>query len=98
MAARRQRARESTCFRRPRCRGGKIYRVTRANFNSERTTPQTLPELLRAGHRGGSGARLTVNPGIRYEQEAMSGSIIKDFCAEEQLGPRALARDLRSRG
>src|SRR6185436_9279164 len=33
-------------------------------------------------------SRLTVNPGIRYEQETMSGSIIKDFSLKNNWGPR----------
>jgi hypothetical protein len=67
--------------------GGKIYRVTRANFNSERTTPQTYLNFF-AQDTWRVGARLTVNPGIRYEQETMSGSIIKDFSLKNNWGPR----------
>jgi Carboxypeptidase regulatory-like domain/TonB dependent receptor-like, beta-barrel/TonB-dependent Receptor Plug Domain len=67
--------------------GGKIYRVTRANFNSERTTPQTYLNFF-AQDTWRVGGRLTVNPGIRYEQETMSGSIIKDFSLKNNWGPR----------
>jgi carboxypeptidase family protein/TonB-dependent receptor-like protein len=67
--------------------GGKIYRVTRANFNSERTTPQTYFNFF-AQDSWKVGARLTVNPGIRYEQEKMSGSIIKDWSLKNNWAPR----------
>src|SRR5262249_7310787 len=53
---------------------GQIFQVTRANFNSGRTTTQKyanffVQDTWRLG-------RLTLNPGIRYEQEKMSGTII----------------------
>ena len=41
--------------------------------------------------------RLTINPGIRYEQEKLAGSIIDGLPAEEQLGA-AHRRDLRPDG
>jgi Carboxypeptidase regulatory-like domain/TonB-dependent Receptor Plug Domain len=70
----------------PEVPGGKIYRVTRANFNVERNTPQKyfdffVQDQLQLG-------RLTVNPGIRYEQEKMSGTIIKDWELKKNWAPR----------
>jgi hypothetical protein len=66
--------------------GGRIYRVTRANFNSERDTPQTywdffIQDQWQVG-------RVTINPGLRYEQETMSGTIIKDWTLKNNWAPR----------
>jgi Carboxypeptidase regulatory-like domain/TonB-dependent Receptor Plug Domain len=70
----------------PEVPAGRIYRVTRANFNSERSTPQTywnffVQDQLQLG-------RVTINPGIRYEQEKMSGTIIKDWELKNNWAPR----------
>jgi hypothetical protein len=67
--------------------GGKIYRVTRANFNTERTTPQTYWDFF-VQDSWQVGDRLTVNPGVRYEQEKMSGTIIKDWELKKNWAPR----------
>jgi hypothetical protein len=66
--------------------GGRIYRVTRANFNSERDTPQTywdffIQDQWQLG-------RVTINPGLRYEQETMSGTIIQDWTLKNNWAPR----------
>jgi hypothetical protein len=60
--------------------------VERANFNVGRDTPQTywnffVQDQWQAG-------RLTINPGIRYEQEKMSGTIIKDWTLKNNWAPR----------
>ncbi|HEY1305292.1 MAG TPA: TonB-dependent receptor [Vicinamibacterales bacterium] len=70
----------------PEVPGGKIYRVSRANFNSSRFTPQTyfdffVQDQIQLG-------RLTLNPGLRYEQEKMSGTIIKDWTLKNNWAPR----------
>jgi outer membrane receptor protein involved in Fe transport len=57
---------------------GQIYRVTRANFNVSRNIPQTYFDFF-GQDQWKVGSKLTINPGIRYEQEKMSGTIIKDF-------------------
>lgn len=57
---------------------GQIYRVTRANFNVSRDIPQTYSNFF-AQDTWKVGNRLTVNPGVRYEQEKMSGTIIQDW-------------------
>ena len=54
---------------------GKIYRVTRANFNSERTTLQDYFTFF-VQDSWTVGDRLTINPGVRYEQEKLVGTII----------------------
>jgi outer membrane receptor protein involved in Fe transport len=56
----------------------KIYRVTRANFNSERTTTQTYQNFF-AQDTWRVNSRLTFNPGVRYEQESLSGMLIEDW-------------------
>ena len=70
----------------PEVPGGKVWRVTRANFNSERSTPQTfisffVQDQWQAG-------RFTVNPGVRYDQEKMSGTLIKDWELKNNWAPR----------
>jgi hypothetical protein len=70
----------------PEIPAGKVYRVTRANFNVERSTPQTyynffVQDQLQLG-------RVTINPGVRYEQEKMSGTIIKDWQLKNNWAPR----------
>jgi hypothetical protein len=70
----------------PEIPAGKVYRVTRANFNVERSTPQTyynffVQDQLQLG-------RVTINPGVRYEQEKMSGTIIKDWELKNNWAPR----------
>jgi hypothetical protein len=70
----------------PEVPSGKVWRVTRANFNVERSTPQTywnffVQDQLQLG-------RVTINPGIRYEQEKMSGTIIKDWELKNNWAPR----------
>ena len=66
--------------------GGRIYRVTRANFNSERDTPQTYWDFFIQDQW--QMGRLTINPGLRYEQETMSGTIIKDWTLKNNWAPR----------
>jgi outer membrane receptor for Fe3+-dicitrate len=65
---------------------GKIYRVTRANFNSARTTTQKYVTFF--AQDSWRLDRLTINPGIRYEQEKMAGSIITDFQLKNNWAPR----------
>ena len=66
---------------------GQIYRVTRANFNSGHDTLQHYTNFfVQDSWRVGN--RLTVNPGIRYEQETMSGDIVKDFSLKNNWAPR----------
>ena len=66
--------------------GGKAYRVTRANFNVGRDTPQTYWNFFAQDQW--QLKRLTINPGIRYEQETMSGTIIKDWTLKNNWAPR----------
>ena len=51
---------------------GQIYRVTRANFNTERVTTQNYRRFF-VQDTWKVGNRLTINPGVRYEQETLVG-------------------------
>ena len=76
---------------------GKIYRVTRANFNVSRDIPQTYTNFFVQDTWRFN--RLTINPGIRYEQEKMSGTIIKDWSLKNNWAPRiGAAYDLTGDG
>jgi len=66
--------------------GGKVYRVTRANFNVGRNTPQTYWNFFVQDQW--QLKRLSINPGLRYEQETMSGTIIKDWTLKNNWAPR----------
>jgi len=70
----------------PEIAGGKIYRVTRANFNSERDTPQTYFDFFVQDQW--QLKRVTINPGLRYEQEKMSGTIIQNWELKNNWAPR----------
>lgn len=52
----------------------RIYRVTRANFNSERLTTQNYWSFF-AQDSWRANERLTVNAGLRYEQQTLVGTI-----------------------
>jgi len=66
---------------------GQIYQVTRANYNVNRTTKQRFTSVfLQDTWRWTD--RLTVNPGLRYEQESMDGTIIKGFDLKNNWAPR----------
>jgi outer membrane receptor protein involved in Fe transport len=66
---------------------GQIYQVVRANFNSGRTTKQRYTQVfLQDTWRATD--RLTINPGIRYEQESMDGTIIQGFDLKNNWAPR----------
>jgi len=71
----------------PEVAGGRIFRVTRANFNSERSTPQKYWDLF-VQDSWQVGDRLTINPGVRYEDETMSGTIIQDWRLKNNWAPR----------
>lgn len=66
---------------------GRIWRVTRANYNSGRDTFQNYYNLF-VQDSWKVTDRLTVNPGIRYEQQKLSGSIVEDFTLKNNWAPR----------
>jgi outer membrane receptor protein involved in Fe transport len=66
---------------------GRIYRVTRANFNSGRATTQQYWNFF-VQDSWKVNDRLTLNPGVRYEQEKLAGTIITDFSLKHNWAPR----------
>jgi hypothetical protein len=66
---------------------GKIYRVTRANFNSGRDTAQRYWNVF-VQDSWKAGNRLTINPGLRYEQETLDGVNVKGFALKNNWAPR----------
>jgi hypothetical protein len=66
---------------------GQIYRVTRANFNSGRNTRQHYTSFF-VQDTFTVGSRLTIKPGIRYEQQTLVGTIVDDFTLKNNWAPR----------
>jgi outer membrane receptor protein involved in Fe transport len=66
---------------------GQIYRVTRANFNTGRSTEQTYYNFFVQDSWKVSD-RLTINPGIRYEQEKLAGTLVDNFELKNNWAPR----------
>jgi outer membrane receptor protein involved in Fe transport len=66
---------------------GEIYRVTRANFNTQRATTQKYTNFF-VQDSWHATDRLTVNPGLRYEQETLAGTIITNFTLKNNWAPR----------
>ncbi len=66
---------------------GSIYRVIRANYNTGRTTLQRYYNFF-AQDSWKVTDRLTFNPGIRYEQQKLSGTIVEDFTLKNNWAPR----------
>ncbi len=66
---------------------GQIYRVGRANFNATRSTAQKYFDVF-VQDTWKVGNRLTINPGLRYEQEKLAGQIITDFELKNNWAPR----------
>lgn len=76
---------------------GRIYRVTRANFNTERPTTQSyLSFFVQDSWKATD--RLTVNAGLRYEEQTLKGSLaqlgttggdfVDDFRLSNNWAPR----------
>jgi len=66
---------------------GRIFRVARANLNAGRDTSQRYW----AGFAEDSwqmGNHLTFRPGVRYEQESLSGTLVQDFTLKQNWAPR----------
>ena len=66
---------------------GRIYRVTRANFNSARTTDQRYANFF-VQDSWTVIDRLTVNPGLRYERQTLAGTLVDDFTLANNWAPR----------
>jgi hypothetical protein len=66
---------------------GRIWRVIRANYNSVRETDQTYWNLF-VQDSWKVNDRLTVNPGLRYEQQTLNGMLVKGFDLKNNWAPR----------
>jgi Carboxypeptidase regulatory-like domain/TonB dependent receptor-like, beta-barrel len=66
---------------------GSIYRVSRANLNAARSTSQNYTAFF-VEDNWQIGNRLTVRPGVRYEQEKLAGTIVKDLTLDNNWAPR----------
>ena len=66
---------------------GTIYRVIRANYNTGRETDQKYYNFFVQDSWKVSD-RLTVNPGLRYEQQSLSGTLVQDFELKNNWAPR----------
>jgi len=65
---------------------GRIYRVTRANFNVARTTIQDYVDFFVQDTWRLN--RLTINPGLRYDQEKLAGQLVDNFQLKNNWAPR----------
>jgi hypothetical protein len=65
---------------------GRIYRVTRANTSNVRQTTQQYTNFF-VQDTIKLGSRLTIRPGIRYEQQKLVGNL-KDFKWDNNWAPR----------
>ncbi len=66
---------------------GSIWRVTRANFNTTRPTTQDYYNFF-VQDSWQVGSRLTLNLGLRYEQEKLAGTIVDNFELKNNWAPR----------
>jgi hypothetical protein len=67
---------------------GRIYRVARANYQSDRITPQKYLNFF-LQDTWQIGKRLTLRPGIRYEQQKLTGSSNNPLCHANDTRPGA---------
>ena len=61
--------------------------MTRANFNTGRRRRSSYTNFF-VQEPGGSSNRLTINPGLRYEQETLNGTLVTDFTLKNNWAPR----------
>jgi hypothetical protein len=66
---------------------GQIYHVSRASLTSARPTTQRYAALF-VEDQWKIGNSLTIRPGVRYEQETLSGTIVQDFSLKNNWAPR----------
>ena len=66
---------------------GQIYHVTRASLTSARPTTQRYDAGF-VEDEWKIGNSLTVRPGLRYEQETLSGTLVQDFSLKGNWAPR----------
>jgi outer membrane receptor protein involved in Fe transport len=66
---------------------GRIYRVTRANYNNGHNTSQKYYDGF-VQDSWKIGDRLTFNPGVRFDQESLDGDLIKGWKLKNNFAPR----------
>ncbi len=66
---------------------GQIYRVTRARFTTGPSTTQSYQTFF-VQDTWRIGDRVTVNPGLRYEQQTLNGLVISDYTLKNNWAPR----------
>ena len=66
---------------------GQIYHVSRASLTAARATTQHYAALF-VEDEWKVGNSLTIRPGVRYEQETLSGTIVQDFSLKNNWAPR----------
>jgi outer membrane receptor protein involved in Fe transport len=66
---------------------GEIFRVIRARFTTGPSTTQSYQSFF-VQDTWRIGDRLTVNPGLRYEQQTLNGTVISDFSLKNNWAPR----------
>lgn len=66
---------------------GQIYHVNNASFTSARATTQRYTAAF-VEDEWKIGNSLTIRPGVRYEQETLSGSIVRNFSLKNNWAPR----------
>ncbi len=66
---------------------GQIYRVVRGNFTTGANTTQSYQDAF-VQDTWRIGGRLTLNPGIRFEQETLNGNAILGFSLGNNWAPR----------
>ena len=66
---------------------GQIYHVSRASLTNQRPTTQHYAAFF-VEDAWRIGNSLTVRPGVRYEQEIMSGTLVQDFTLKNNWAPR----------
>jgi hypothetical protein len=66
---------------------GQIYHVNRASLPAARLTTQRYGAFF-VEDEWKIGNSLTIRPGVRYEQETLSGTIVQDFSLKNNWAPR----------
>ena len=66
---------------------GQIYHVNRASLTAARPTTQRYAAVF-VEDQWRIGNSLTIRPGVRYEQETLSGTLVQDFSLKNNWAPR----------
>lgn len=66
---------------------GQVYHVSLASFTASRPTTQNYAAFF-VQDEWKVGNSLTIRPGVRYEQEKLSGTLVNDFTLKNNWAPR----------